>query len=121
MENYIKIKEAKPNNNEYILLRTSVHDSKPKKLLYTNDEFIDFEMKPVKVEDDSYWKPVYSINPITNDHCLTLAKREDAPEGSQVYRYGSNEYITTYINKGNKYMYIHKKSEIKTQWTELDD
>ena len=53
MENYIKIKEAKPNNNEYVLLRTSVHDSKPKKLLYTNNEFIDFEMNPVSVEDDN--------------------------------------------------------------------
>jgi len=120
MENYIKIKEAKPNNNEYILLRMSVH-SKPKKLLYTNEQFIDFEMKPVRVEDDYYWKPVYSTNPITNDRCETLAKREDAPEGSQVHHYGSNEYITTYINKGKKYMYIHKKSEIKTRWTELDD
>ena len=33
MENYKKIKEAKPNNNEYVLLRTSVHDSNTEKLL----------------------------------------------------------------------------------------
>ena len=59
MENYIKIKEAQPNNNEYVLLRTIVHDSKPKKLLYTNDEFIDFEMKPVSMEEYNYWRPVY--------------------------------------------------------------
>ena len=120
MENYIKIKEAKPNNNEYVLLRTSVH-SKPKKLLYTNEQFIDFEMKPVRVEDDNYWRPVYGTNPITNDRCEIVAKKKDVPKGSHVYDYGSNEYITTYINKGNMYMYIHKKAEIKTRWTELDD
>lgn len=59
MENYIKIKEAQPNNNEYVLLRTIVHDIKPKKLLYTNDEFIDFEMKSVSMEEYNYWRPVY--------------------------------------------------------------
>ena len=121
MENYIKIKEAKPNNNEYVLLRTSVHDSKPKKLLFTNEQFIDFEMKPVSVEDDNYWRPVYGTNPITGDRAEILAKREDVPEGSQVNSYGSNEYITTYINKGNMFMYIHKKAEISTRWTGLDD
>ena len=121
MENYIKIKEAKPNNNEYVLLRTSVHDSKPKKLLYTNDQFIAFEMRPIKVEPDNYWRPVYGTNPITNDRCEIIINKKDIPEGCQKDGYASNEYITTYINKGNKYMYIHKKSEIKTRWTELDD
>ena len=120
MENYITLKEAKPNNNEYVLLRTSVH-SKAKKLLYTNDEFIDFEMKPVKVEPNNYWRPVYGTNPITNDRCEIITKKEDLPEGSQVDNYASNEYITTYLNKGNKFMYIHKKAEISTRWTELDD
>ena len=46
-----------------------------KKLLYTNDEFIDFEMKRVRVEDDNYWRPVYGTNPITNDRCIILAKK----------------------------------------------
>jgi hypothetical protein len=120
MENYIQIKDAKPNNNEYVLLRTSVHDSKPKKLLYTNDEFIDFTMDPFPVEPSYYWKPVFAKNPITNEQCEIVNKKEDV-EGFQVDSYASNEYITTYINKGHKYMYIHKKSEIKTRWTELDD
>jgi|TARA_B110000091_G_scaffold152102_1_gene161923 hypothetical protein len=121
MENYIKIKEAKPNNNEYVLLHTSVHDSKPKKLLYTNEEFIDFEMKPVSVEDDNYWRPVYGNNPITNHRSEIVTKKSDVPEGSQVDSYASNEYITTYPNKGSRFMYIHKKAEISTRWTGLDD
>ena len=121
MENYIKIKEAKPNNNEYVLLRTSVHDSKPKKLLYTNDEFIDFEMKPMSVEDDNYWRPVYGNNPITNDRSEIVTKKSDVPEDSQVDSYASNECITTYPNKGSRFMYIHTKAEISTRWTELDD
>ena len=117
---YIKIKEAKPNNNEYVLLRTSVHDSKPRKLLYTNDEFIDFEMKAVSVTDDHLWRPFYSTNPITGERCEIVSKKEDV-EGYQIDSYASNEYITTYINKGHKYMYIHKKDEISSRWTELDD
>ena len=120
MENYIKIKEAKPNNNEYVLLRTSVHDSKPKKLLYTNNEFIDFQMEAVSVEDDYLWKPFYGINPITQETMEVVDKKEDV-EGFQVDSYASNEYITTFINKGHRYMYIHKKGEISSRWTELDD
>ena len=67
MENYIKIKEAKPDNNEYVLLRTGVHDSKPKKLLYTNDEFIDFQMEAVSVEGDYLWRP-FEGTTIRHDH-----------------------------------------------------
>lgn len=122
MENYITIKEAKPNNNEYVLLRTSVHDSKPKKLLYTNEEFIDFEMKRIKVEPDNYWRPVYGTNPITRDRCEIIINKKDIPEGSQKDNYASNEYITTYMNKGARFMYIHQGKEISTIWTEeLDD
>jgi hypothetical protein len=122
MENYIQIKEAKPNNNEYILLRTSVHDSKPKKLLYINNEFIDFEMNPVKVETNHYWRPVYGTNPITQERCEIVMNKKNIPEGSQVDGYASNEHITTYLNKGARYMYTHKGKEISTPWTEkLDD
>ncbi len=121
MKNYERLSEVKPKNNEYVYLKNTTH-SKPKELLYTDKNFIDFEMNRFDVDENAFWRPVNSINPITKDLCKIVLDVNELPEGSQIDGYASNEYFTTYLNQGRRYIHVHEGKDISTIWTEqLDD
>ena len=121
MKNYDRLSEIKPSNNEYVFLKNTVN-SKPKELLYVSGTFIDFEENELKVNEDAFWRPVYATNPITHDLCKIILDEKELPKGSEVDGYASNEYVTTFLNRGRRYMLVHKEKNIETIWTEaLDD
>jgi hypothetical protein len=121
MKNYERLSEIKPSDNEYVFLKNTSH-SKPNELLYTNNQFIDFDMKKYDVKEDAFWRPVNAINPISRQLCKLILELNELPSGSEIDGYQSNEYFTTYKSKGRNYMHVHKGKDISTKWTEeLDD
>ena len=121
MKNYEKLNDIKPNNNEYVFLKNTIH-SKPKELLYTDGNFIDFEMHRFDADKNAFWRPVHSINPITKDLCKIILDTDELPEESTLDGYASNEYFSTFLNKGRRYMLVHEGRKITTRRTEeLDD
>lgn len=117
MKYFEKISAVKPENNEYIFLKNNPHDTKPRKILYLDSKFIDFNLKEVATTSDSLWRPVYSRNPITKEKCEILITKKETPMNAEIDALGSNEYFTTYHTNGKKYLYIHEGAEIKSMWT----
>lgn len=122
MKNYERLSEIKPSDNEYVYLKNTSH-SKPKELLYSNGQFIDFDMEKYDVKEDAaFWRPVNARNPISKELCKLILELDELPSGSEIDGYASNEYFTTYVNLGRNYMHVHKGKDIATIWTdELDD
>jgi hypothetical protein len=117
MKNYERLNEVKPSNNEYVFLKNTPH-SKVEELLYANGTFIDFNMNKYEVLENAFWRPVNAINPISRQMCKLVLDIDELPSGSQIDGYMSNEYFTTYLSKGRKYMHVHKGKDINTKWTE---